>query len=90
MYVGTYDSKGKYIPPCTPPHCKNIRRREAKQMNEQDRFKEIAKIAADAAGRVDTITRKLTDNNIVMNDLSKLAYQLGYIEGLSYVPEEEE
>ena len=58
-------------------------------MNEQDRFKEIAKVAADAAGRVETITRKLADNNIVMNDLSELVYQLGYIEGLSYVPEEE-
>ena len=59
-------------------------------MNEQDRFKEIAKVAADAAGRVATITRKLADNNIVMNDLGELIYQLGYIEGLSYVPEEEE
>lgn len=59
-------------------------------MSEQDRFKEIAKIAADAAGRVATITRKLADNNIVMNDLSELVYQLGYIEGLSYVPEGEE
>lgn len=59
-------------------------------MNEQDRLKEIAKIAADAAGRVGTITRKLADANIVMNDLSELVYQLGYIEGLSYVPEEEE
>ena len=57
-------------------------------MNEQDRLKHIAKIAADAAGRVETITRKLADNNIVMNDLGELVYQLGYIEGLSYVPEE--
>ena len=57
-------------------------------MNEQDRFKEIAKIAADATGKVVAITRKLADNNIVMNDLSELVYQLGYIEGLSYVPEE--
>lgn len=57
-------------------------------MNEQDRLKHIAKIAADAAGRVATITRKLADHNIIMDDLSDLAYQLGYIEGLSYVPEE--
>lgn len=57
-------------------------------MNEQDRLKHISKIAADAAGRVATITRKLADNNIVVNDLSDVAYQLGYIEGLSYVPEE--
>lgn len=59
-------------------------------MNEQDRFREIAKIAVDAAGRVETITRKLADHDILMNDLSELVYQLGYIEGLSYVPEEEE
>lgn len=59
-------------------------------MNEQDRFKEIAKIAADASERVATITRKLADHNIVMNDLSELVYQLGCIEGLSYVPEGEE
>ena len=59
-------------------------------MNEQDRFREIAKVAADATGRVETITRKLVDNNIVMTDLSELVYQLGYIEGLSYVPEGEE
>lgn len=57
-------------------------------MSEQDRLKHIAKIAADSAGRVATITRKLADNNIVVNDLSDVAYQLGYIEGLSYVPEE--
>lgn len=58
-------------------------------MNEQDRLRHIAKIAADAAGRVATITRKLADHDILMNDLSELTYQLGYIEGLSYVPEEE-
>lgn len=56
-------------------------------MSEQDRLKEIAEIAADAAGKVTAITRKLADHNIVMNDLSELVYQLGYIEGLSYVPE---
>ena len=57
-------------------------------MNEQDRFKEIAKVAADAVATIVDITKKLADHNIVMNDLSDLAYQLGYIEGLSYVPEE--
>lgn len=57
-------------------------------MNEQDRLKEIAKIAADATRRVATITRKLADHDILMDDLSELTYQLGYIEGISYVPEE--
>lgn len=59
-------------------------------MSEQDRLKHIAKIAADSAERVATITRKLADHNIIMDDLSDLAYQLGYIEGLSYVPEEDD
>lgn len=59
-------------------------------MNEQDRFKEIAKVAADATATIINITKKLADHNIVMNDLSDLAYQLGYIEGLSYVPEEDD
>lgn len=59
-------------------------------MNEQDRFKEIAKVAADATATIVDITKKLADNNIIVNDLSDLAYQLGYIEGLSYVPEEGE
>ena len=58
-------------------------------MNEQDRLKEIAKIAADATATIVDITKKLADHNTIMNDLSDLAYQLGYIEGLSYVPEEE-
>ena len=57
-------------------------------MNEQDRFREIAKVAADATATIIDITKKLADNNIIMDDLSDLAYQLGYIEGLSYVPEE--
>lgn len=57
-------------------------------MSEQDRFKKIAKIAADATEKVVAITRKLVDSNIVMNDLSELVYQLGYIEGLSYVPKD--
>lgn len=59
-------------------------------MSEKDRFKEIAKVAADATAIIVDITKRLADYNIVMNDLSDLAYQLGYIEGLSYVPEEEE
>lgn len=59
-------------------------------MNEQDRFKEIAKVAADATATIVDITKRLADYNIVMNDLPDLAYQLGYIEGLSYVPEEGE
>lgn len=59
-------------------------------MSEQDRFKEIAKVAADATATIVDITKKLADHNIIMNDLSDLAYQLGYIEGLSYVPEEGE
>lgn len=59
-------------------------------MSEQDRFKEIAKVAADATATILDITKKLADHNIVMNDLSDLAYQLGYIEGLSYVPDGEE
>lgn len=59
-------------------------------MNEQDRFKEIAKVAADASERVVKIARVLADYDVVMNDLSELAYQLGYIEGLSYTREEEE
>lgn len=59
-------------------------------MSEQDRFKEIAKVAADATATIVDITKKLAEHNIIMNDLSDLAYQLGYIEGLSYVPEEED
>ena len=59
-------------------------------MNEQDRFKEIAKVAADATATIVDITKRLADYNLVMNDLPDLAYQLGYIEGLSYVPEEGE
>lgn len=58
-------------------------------MNEQDRFKEIAKVAADATATIVDITKKLGQKNTILNELSELAYQLGYIEGLSYVPEEE-
>lgn len=60
-------------------------------MSDQDRFKEIAKVAVDATATVVVIIRKLEgleERNVIMNDLSDLAYQLGYIEGLSYVPEE--
>ncbi len=65
-------------------------------MNEQSRFKEIAKVAADATTTIVGITKKLADYEIdevydmVMNDLSDIACQLGYIKGLSYVPEEQE
>ena len=60
-------------------------------MSEQDRFKEIAKVAADATATIIVITKKLEgleERNVIMNDLSDLAYQLGYIEGLSHVSEE--
>ena len=59
-------------------------------MSDQDRFKEIAKVAFDAIATVTDITKALADNNIAINSLSDLAYQLGCIEGLSYVPEEKE
>ena len=59
-------------------------------MSEQDRFKEIAKAASDAIATIIDITKTLADNNIVVNSLYDLAYQLGYIEGLSHIPEEEE
>lgn len=59
-------------------------------MNEQDRLKEIAKVAADATATILDITKKLAYHNTIMNELSGLAYQLGYIEGLSRTPEEEE
>lgn len=59
-------------------------------MDEQDRFKEIAKVAADATATIVDITKKLGQKNTILNELSELAYQLGYIEGLSYVTEEED
>ena len=62
-------------------------------MNEQDRFKEIAKAATDAIATIVVITRKLEEleeRDVIMTDLSDLAYQLGYIKGLSHVLEEEE
>lgn len=57
-------------------------------MSEQDRLKEIAKAATDATATIVVITKKLGEDNVIMTDLSDLTYQLGYIEGLSYVPEE--
>ena len=59
-------------------------------MNEQDRFRHIAKIAADASRRAVHLTLRVAENNMYIEDLQDLIYQLGYIEGLSYVPEEGE
>ncbi len=59
-------------------------------MNEEDRFKEITKVATDAVATVVVITKKLAGHNIAMDDLSDLTNKLGYIMGLSYVPKEEE
>lgn len=56
-------------------------------MNEQDRLKEIAKVASNATEVIVDITKTLAEQNIFVSSLSDLAYQLGYIEGLSYVPE---
>lgn len=58
-------------------------------MSEQDRFKEIAKIATDANQKLMYLTLKVAENNMYLEDLQWLIYQLGYIEGLSYIPEEE-
>lgn len=38
-------------------------------MSEQDRFREIAKVAADATTTVLNITKKLADHNIVIRPL---------------------
>ena len=59
-------------------------------MNEQDRLKHISKIAADASQKLVYLTLKVAENNMYFEDLQELVYQLGYIKGLSYVPEEEE
>ncbi len=59
-------------------------------MSEQDRLKHIAKIAANASQALVDLTLRVAENNMCLEDLQKLIYQLGYIEGLSYVPEEEE
>lgn len=57
-------------------------------MSEQERFREIGRVATDATAKIIDITRTLVDKNVVMNDLSELAYQLGRIRGLSYVPKD--
>ena len=59
-------------------------------MSEQDRLKHIAKTAADASQKLVRLTLRVAENNMYFEDLQDLIYQLGYIEGLSYVPEEEE
>lgn len=57
-------------------------------MSEQERFKHIAKIAADASQKLVHVTSRVAENNMYIEDLQELIYQLGYIEGLSYVSEE--
>lgn len=58
-------------------------------MSEQDRLKHIAKIAADAGQKLVRLSLRLAENNMYFEDLQELIFQLGYIEGLSYVPEGE-
>lgn len=57
-------------------------------MSEQERFKHIANIAADASQKLVHVTLRVAENNMYIEDLQELIYQLGYIEGLSYVSEE--
>lgn len=57
-------------------------------MNEQDRLKHIAKIAADAASKASQLSKDLAEHSMFTVALQDLIYQIGYIEGLSYVPEE--
>lgn len=59
-------------------------------MNEQDRLKHIAKIAADAASKASQLSKDLAEHSMFTGVLQDLIYQIGYIEGLSYVPEEGE
>lgn len=59
-------------------------------MSEQDRLKHIAKIAADAASKASQLSKDLAEHSMFTGVLQDLIYQLGYIEGLSYVPEEGE
>ena len=47
-------------------------------------------MAADANRKLVCLTLKVAENGMYFEDLQKLIYQLGYIEGLSYVPEEGE
>lgn len=59
-------------------------------MNEQDRLKHIAKIAADASQKLVNLSLRVAENHMYFEDLQECIYQLGYIEGLSYAPEGEE
>lgn len=59
-------------------------------MSEQDRLKHIAKTAADARQKLVSISLKVAEHSIYIEDIQECIYQLGYIEGLSSVPEEEE
>lgn len=58
-------------------------------MSEQDRFKEIAKMAADASQKLVDLSLRVAEKNMYFEDIQECIYQLGYIEGISYVPEEE-
>ena len=59
-------------------------------MNEQDRLKHIAKTAADAGQKLVNLSLRVAEKSIYFEDIQECIYQLGYIEGLSYVPEEGE
>lgn len=56
-------------------------------MSEQDRFKEIAKVAADASQKLVSISLKVAEHSMYIEDIQECIYQLGYIEGLAYMPE---
>ncbi len=58
-------------------------------MSEQDKLKAIAEVASNATEVVIGITKALAEHNMFIRELSDLAYQLGYIKGLSRVPEVE-
>lgn len=59
-------------------------------MNEQDRLKQISKISADASQKLINLSLRTAENHMYFEDIQECIYQLGYIEGLCYVPEEEE
>lgn len=62
-------------------------------MSEQERLREIEKTVSAASAAIASIVdiaRTLADKDVVMAELSELSYQLGYIKGLSYVPEEDD
>lgn len=59
-------------------------------MSEQDRLKHIAKIAADANEKLVNLSLRVAEQRMYFENIQECIYQLGYIEGLSYVPEEEE